>query len=283
MDYRLVIANKKFNGKFSQKSIIENAKLTNQSFDYNFSDRKSIDLYKQKNIKDDLIYDSGLNNDFKYSIMESNQFALYKRTDTYVSTTATTTSTDYVLVDTFLNYKKYTFIDQVGNPIVVEGGYFFLDSTDTTLLYNPSSNYGYSLALANQDFGLLSKDYIPFNFSNNRYRVVNSNYGTTYDTSIKVFSEEIIDIETTIKNDYRLIYNLSSFNFNFINDIYNFDKKNNGLIYFNFTKDANTFNYTVSKDFYEYFDNKLVLTNIGNYNILGLNYLVNYLGKPFDE
>lgn len=268
-------SNKFYNGIFKQNTIIRNRKLTHFSIIFNYSTKNSLSVYNQTDNYDDFIYDGSTNK----NIYNSNEFALYKQTETYVNDILTD-STDYLLVEEIKNFKRYNFTDINSSNIVVDIGLNYLDDSTTNLKYNETSFFNYK-DLIQQGFSTISKTYSYYHADINDINIKINSYNINKTSNIKVFSNEIINVSTTLKDNLMLFpYNS---NFNYVNnkDQYNLNYDYDGMIYFNFIKDANTFNYVVSKNIYGYKDSKKILTNISKYNIIDSNY-VNFIGKPFD-
>lgn len=275
------LSNKYYNGIYKKYTQIENKKLTNIAIIFNYSCRNSLTIFKQENIFTDLIIDGKISKE----VTNSNEYALYKQTKTYLNNIEQT-STDYILQDTFLNYKSYSKTDYQGNVIKFNVGLSILNDGTTTIKYNSiPNNYDY-IDLINQSFSNISKTYLNYHYSNykfNRYSNYKFNHylyntSTLINSSIKIidkyFNEDDLTLTTNIKNDYRLIRNYGDEN-GYI------ENKGDGIIYFNYVRDVFTYNYVVNKDFYKYKDNILTLTNISNYNIINSNYFTNFIGKPF--
>lgn len=268
-------SNKFYNGIFKQNTIIRNRKLTHFSIIFNYSTKNSLSVYNQTDSYDDFIYDGSTNK----NIYNSNEFALYKQTETYVNDILTD-STDYLLIEEIKNFKRYNFTDINSSNIVVDIGLNYLDDSTTNLKYNETSFFNYK-DLIQQGFSTISKTYSYYHADINDINIKINSYNINKTSNIKVFSNEIINVNTTLKDNLMLFpYNS---NFNYVNnkDQYNLNYDYDGMIYFNFIKDANTFNYVVSKNIYGYKDIKKILTNISKYNIIDSNY-VNFIGKPFD-
>lgn len=267
------LSNKYYNGIYKKYIQIENKKLTNFAIIFNYSCRNSLTIFKQENVFTDLIIDGKISKE----ITNSNEYALYKQTKTYLNNIEQT-STDYILQDTFLNYKSYSKTDYQGNVINFNVGLSTLNDGTTIIKYNSiPNNYDY-FDLINQSFSNISKTYLNYHYSNYRFYHYLYNSSILINSSIKIidkyFNVDDLTLTTNIKNDYRLIRNYGDEN-GYI------ENKGDGIIYFNYVRDVFTYNYVVNKDFYKYKDDILTLTNISNYNIINSNYFTNFIGKPF--
>lgn len=267
------VSNKYYNGIYKEYTQIENKKLTNFAIIFNYSCRNSLTVFKQENTFADLIIDGQILKE----ITNSNEYALYKQTKTYLSNVLQS-STDYILDDTFLNYKSYSKTDFTGAIINFNLGSSYLNDGTTTIKYNSIPNYDDYIDLINQSFSNISKTYSNYHYTNYQFSNYLYNSNILTDSSIKVidkyFNQDDLTLTTNIKNDYRLIRNYGDEN-GYI------ENKGDGIIYFNYVRDVFTYNYVVNKDFYKYKDNILTLTNISNYNIINSNYFTNFIGKPF--
>lgn len=265
--------NKYYNGIYTNLTTIENKKLTNFAIIFNYGCRNSITIYNQVNNFPVEYYSGGI----KTSLTNSNEYALFKKTNTYTNNILTN-ETDYILIETVLNYKSYTFYDYTNFPSIYNVGDSYLNNGTTNLKFNTSDQFDYvDLVLSN--FSNLSSNYTSYHFTNYNYNTFIYSNDINKVLSLKVidkyFNQDDIILNTTIKNDFRLIKN-------HINKDGYIENKGDGIIYFNYARDVFTYNYVVNKNFYKYGDNIEVLTNISNYNIINSNYFVNFIGKPFD-
>ena len=267
------VSNKYYNGIYKKYTQIENKKLTNFAIIFNYSCRNSLTIFKQENTFTDLIIDGKISKE----ITNSNEYALYKQTKTYLNNIEQT-STDYILQDTFLNYKSYSKTDYQGNVIKFNVGLSTLNDGTTTIKYNSIPDNPDYFDLINQSFSNISKTYSNYHYSNYKFNHYLYNSSILINSSIKLidkyFNVDDLTLTTNIKNDYRLIRNYGDEN-GYI------ENKGDGIIYFNYVRDVFTYNYVVNKDFYKYKDDILTLTNISNYNIINSNYFTNFIGKPF--
>lgn len=289
------LAQKYYNIIISEKVKVKNIKITNFSFLFNYSCRNSLTVYNQQTLIPDYYIvnydDIGSNSNEidirrngtkinKCSLFKSNEFASYKRTDTYTNGVLSN-QTDYILVDTFYNKKDYVFYDNLGNEIDYTFGNIYTNLGNNKYFY--SDNYIEYAELLNQDFSLVYLSYSKYKVSNTSclYTYDNDTLNKTLSSSFSLYNKQIISQNSTLINDYRIISTFpeKNSNFSFLN-YYKSKSINDGALYFNFIIDANTYKYVMLENLFSYKDTVTTLTNINEYSTIN-NKLVNFIGKPF--
>lgn len=289
------LAQKYYNIIISEKVKVKNIKITNFSFLFNYSCRNSLTVYNQQTLIPDYYIvnydDIGSNSNEidirrngtkinKCSLFKSNEFASYKRTDTYTNGVLSN-QTDYILVDTFYNKKDYVFYDNLGNEIDYTFGNIYTNLGNNKYFY--SDNYIEYAELLNQDFSLVYLSYSKYKVSNTSclYTYDNDTLNKTLSSSFSLYNKQIISQNNTLINDYRIMTTFpeKNSNFSFLN-YYKSKSINDGVLYFNFVVDANSYKYVMLNNLFSYKDTITTLTNINEYSTIN-NKLVNFIGKPF--